>query len=295
MVVLLAGGVQADQFGAGANQFTMDFKTIGHAGNQANVAQAQFGVSRGAVGRNYGIGKHEVTVGQFNKASASDSKITDSGRVHDPHNLGSMGAASKITFYEATKFANWLTSGDAHKGAYLYSPTGVYQGVNRAAAIATYGNTYVLPTVDEWYKAAFFKSDGSGYTFHSNGKATLNTTDVNFRGSPPPGGLNHWAPWTVGSGAIENNGTYDMVGNVQEWTETPGGTSYHQMMGGAYTSPNNAGFLNSEFLGNAIGTAPLRHDSNKGFRIVAIPEPTAIAFIGLFAGGLIFIRRTFMM
>lgn len=73
----------------------------------------------------------------------------------------------------------------------------------------------MLPTEDEWYKAAYFKSDGSGYTLYATGDL------VPIAGV---GGENYdkviGLPWSVGSGITENNGTFDMNGNVGEWTES---------------------------------------------------------------------------
>jgi len=44
-------------------------------------------------------------------------------------------------------------------------------------------------------------------------------------------------PWDVGSGSQELNGTYDMMGNVQEWMESPwtsGGLRNHFVAWGAW-------------------------------------------------------------
>ena len=81
-------------------------------------------------------------------------------------------------------------------------------------ALTTYGTIYVLPSEDEWYKAAYLKSDGSGYTLYATGDSVPTAgTGANYNGA-------NSAPWNVGSGTAENNGTYDMGGNVWEWGES---------------------------------------------------------------------------
>ena len=82
---------------------------------------------------------------------------------------GSQPTASS-SWYEAAKFANWLTSGNALQGAYGFSDATTFTGVDRATALTTYGTIYVLPSEDEWYKAAYLKSDGSGYTTYATGE-----------------------------------------------------------------------------------------------------------------------------
>ena len=57
------------------------------------------------------------------------------------------------------------TSGDKSLGAYQLG-TGGSITVNRAAAISAYSTAYVLPTEDEWYKAAYYDPampGGPGY------------------------------------------------------------------------------------------------------------------------------------
>jgi len=129
--------------------------------------------------------------------------------------------------------------------------------VDVEAAIAEFGTAYTLPTFVEWHKAAFMKPDGSGFSFYTNGAGSGNVKrkkldwfeneygespkDIVLTGenqehhirhydaegnaqiiTPPkgPGGWNsnfqHY-PWAVGSSAREQNGTYDMFGNVGEY------------------------------------------------------------------------------
>jgi formylglycine-generating enzyme required for sulfatase activity len=215
-VALLASGVNADVFGSGPNQFSIDFVNIGNEGNAADSS------GYGAVGYNYRIGKFEVTLDQLAKARAVDSLISDGdeGYWNDgTRTVGAAGPASHVSAYEAMKFANWLTSGSAVNGAYQFNAGGTtLLAVDRDAAVTAYGTVYVLPSEDEWYKAAYYKpvNDGS-YSLYASGLDTVpvhgtssgwNYYNAGYVNDPP----NY--TWETGFGAEEQNGTFDMNGNV---------------------------------------------------------------------------------
>lgn len=109
-----------------------------------------------------------------------------------------------ISWYEAAQFCNYLTSGNKSLGAYHLGEDGSIT-VDRDSAISDYGVIYVLPTENEWSKAAYYKPDGSGYSTFANGEESI---------PPPDNGWNYYggaynAPWDVGTGAMEQNGTFD--------------------------------------------------------------------------------------
>jgi formylglycine-generating enzyme required for sulfatase activity len=129
--------------------------------------------------------------------------------------------------------------------------------VDVEAAIAEFGTVYTVPTFAEWYKAGFMKPDGSGFSFYTDGLGSGNVIfkelewfqneygkspkDIMLTGANQekliryydaegneqiitptkgPGGWNsHFQdyPWAVGSSTREQNGTYDMFGNVGEY------------------------------------------------------------------------------
>jgi len=280
---LVAVGAQADSFGTGGNAFTLDFVNIGNAGNAADTS------GYGAVVDAYRMGMHEVTIDQFAKARAADSRIGDGDE--NPYAIGVNGAASRTSWYEGAKFANWLTTGDAYTGAYQFDGGGTLTNVNRAAAVGTYGTVYVLPTEDEWYKAAYLKSDGSAYTLYATGDSVPGVeTDANYGGS----GGTYSTPWNVGTGNAENNGTFDMNGNVWEWNESAFDGTLNDMAegrvirGGAFSSNGDA--LRSSFRAQIN---PAGEGNNIGFRVVAIPEPSSLAMVGVACGLGLFIRRKF--
>ena len=114
-----------------------------------------------------------------------------------------------ISWYEAAQFCNYLTSGNKYSGAYKFDISGNFQEIDRTSSISTYGTTYVIPTEDEWYKAAYFKPDGSGYSLYANGTNTAPIAGVQSNYNNVIG-----QPWNIGSGTQEQNGTFDMMGNV---------------------------------------------------------------------------------
>jgi hypothetical protein len=70
---------------------------------------------------------------------------------------------------------------------------------------------------NKWYRAAYFKSNASGYCLYANGTNTAPVAGVNLNyGQTFP----YFTPWEAGSGTIEQNVTFDRMGNVWEWNET---------------------------------------------------------------------------
>lgn len=246
----------------GSTSVEIPFVNIGHAGNTADST------GFGSVSYDYSISKYEITSNEWLAITTEDSDI-ETGSASDPHS-GNQPTA-EVSWYEAAKFANWLTSGDALSGAYVFDDSNTFVGVDRDAAGSTYQTIYVLPTEDEWYKAAYYKSDGSGYTEFPTGDSTPAAgIDANYLATvnSPRG-----AAWSVGDGTEENNGTYDMAGNVWEWTENTyirGG--YY---GNVYQSLRSDKRIESDPDGEVFST---------GFRLASIsvvPEPSSTALLSL--------------
>lgn len=256
----------------------MDFVTIGNPGNAADTQVMDFGdhtTGYGAVGNNYRIGKYEVTNSQWNSFTAAAGAPTGNpSNAYDDsaYFTGAQQPTQYVSWYETLQFCNYLTSGDKSKGAYQFSGNNDnpadFLGIDRAAAQATYGTIYYLPTEDEWYKAAYYKPNGSGYSLYPNGQNTIPAAD---------NGWNYWGgsysiPWDVGTGTQEQNGTFDMAGNVREWNET---TSY-RYRGGSYGESGN---LNASTF--RPGGAPSEESSFVGFRVASVPEPATLLLLGI--------------
>jgi sulfatase modifying factor 1 len=273
----------------GGNSVDIDFVDIGNASNAADTT------GYGAVSYDYKIGTFEVTAQQWAAVSSFDANVEDN--ANDP--WSGLQPTGNVSWNEAAKFANWLTSGDALLGAYQFSDANTLTGVDRDTALTTYGTIYVLPTEDEWYKAAYFKSDGSGYTTYATGNATPDGID--FAGDTSydsvyrdDTGFNNNAPLAVGGGTIENNGTYDMGGNLYEYTESAfdgvlnDPTEQHAIRGGFYNFPSATLASSDRGIETPGGT------TSQGFRIASlsvVPEPSSIALLGLGLGSLLLRRK----
>ena len=256
----------------GADTLTIDFVDIGNTSNLGDTANTVNGNNPGAVNYEYSIGTYEVTASQWSTVLSADSNIGNAGTWS-----GSQPTAS-TTWYEAAKFANWLTSGDALTGAYNFSDASTFTGIDRDTALNTYGTIYVLPTEDEWYKAAYLKSDGSAYTLYATGDTTPTAgVEANYSTGT--------SPWDVSTGAIENNGTYDMGGNVWEWNESAfDGTldtlSENRVLRGGAWNVNSNGVKSSM----RSSTNPITTSNLNGFRVasitsIAVPEPSSTSLI----------------
>jgi formylglycine-generating enzyme required for sulfatase activity len=264
-------------------EISMDFVTIGNAGNAGDTRTGLDEYGRplanpygcGAVSSNYRIGKYEVTATQWQTINTA-AGIGDSG-----YWSGNQPVA-EISWYDAAQFCNYLTSGNKYSGAYQFDISGNFQGIDRASSISTYGTTYVIPTEDEWYKAAYYKPDDSGYSLYANG---LNTIPAADNGWNYYGGLYN-PPWNVGNGGIaEQNGTFDMMGNVWEWNETLFYGSYRGIRGGSYGDYDSDLRSSYRNYGN-----PSSEYNSVGFRVASVPEPASAAIMTL-AGLFIALKR----
>ncbi|MDC1406352.1 SUMF1/EgtB/PvdO family nonheme iron enzyme [Akkermansiaceae bacterium] len=271
----------------GGDSVDIDFVDINYNGTAAEDAGDTAVAGYGVVTYDYSIGKFEVTADQWAAVTTADTNVGNAGNWS-----GSQPTASS-SWYEAAKFANWLTSGDALQGAYGFSDATTFTGVDRDTALTTFGTIYVLPSEDEWYKAAYLKSDGSGYTTFATGDGLpVAGTDANYN-------IANTAPWNVGSGSVENNGTYDMGGNVWEWGESAfDGTldvlsESRMLRGGDWKSLST--YLRSS---NRTEFAPGNELDIVGFRVAslsaavaAVPEPSSVGLLVIGAMGCMLRRK----
>jgi formylglycine-generating enzyme len=268
-------------------------------GNPGNAADTRFGC--GAVPYTYQISKYAVSIAEW-AAFYNDPNSNKVGSFNATYNywnqgtrtVGRQAPAVYISFNQAAQYCNWLTTGDATQGAYMIEagPGYVLEIMSREEILATGNLYYVIPTEDEWCKAAYIKPDGSGYTHYAHGADTVppQSTDGSTGWNYYVGGYALPSPnrvWTVGSGTEEQNGTYNMMGNVWEWNE--------ELIFG-----HNRGLRGGSFGSSEIHLCASYRDDNDhmyesiniGFRVASIPEPGSITLLVCCAvAGLMWRRR----
>lgn len=308
---------------AGAVQ--LDLVTVGNPGNAgewAGESYGGYGPNRicGAVAYTYRIGKFEVTTGQYtaflNAVAATDSyglysanmwSAADGCKIERMGTSGSYSyrvaadwanrSVNYVSWGDAVRFCNWLTNGQptgmqnsstTEDGSYVLNGatgTAALMAVTRKADAR-----FVLPTEDEWFKAAYHKNDGvtGNYWDYPTGTNAPNEPGNNLL-SPDPGNSANFrigtsddsigAPyWRTEVGEFENSasayGTYDQSGNVWEFNETAMDATTRVMRGGAY---NN--FVNHLAATNRNKLNPATEYYPYGFRIAEVPEPASVTLL----------------
>ena len=227
-----------------------------------------------------------------------------------------------VSWYSAAMFANWATSGNIHQGAYDTSAaagwgklnasnyTGVtpHDSAEMDALVSTYGRVYVLPTEDEWYKAAYYNPTTGGYYDYatsSNSMPGSITGSGNFsrtgdgvfvEGGIDPGNYatydaDGYPPFGIPFsrtevGEHENSaspyGTFDQGGNAWEWNEAVVYEFSRGLRGGSFG--HDGFYLHArKRIFDVSFAQPSRESGSFGFRVVVIPEPATMI---LMAGGL---------
>lgn len=294
----LTTSAHADTFGTGTNQFTLDFTTIGNTNNSADTN------GYGSVGYAYRIGTYEISQNQITAATASGLRNVTAGAWTGDR------PAAHISWYESAAFVNWLNTSKGFAPAYNLS----WSGSTWSMSLWTVSNAgydanneyrsslakYFLPSENEFYKAAFGKSDGSGYYLYPTAgnsaptavtSGTASGTAVYNQGWIPPGPASIYE-----AGGRSSYGTMGQGGNIQEWQESSSdGTNNNvgdqRMVRGGYWYGASSDRLDSS---TRSSFGPSTDIVNLGFRVASvdvIPEPSTYALIGLGALALVIACR----
>jgi formylglycine-generating enzyme required for sulfatase activity len=217
-----------------------------------------------------------------------------------------------VSWGDSARFANWL-----HNGQPIIEGGGIPTGAQHAnttedgayylngamsleelMAVDRKSNAkWVIPSEDEWYKAAYYKGNLStdvGYWDHATQSYNFPSLVLGYPTDPGNNATFHYySDFTIGSpywrtevGAHENSesfyGTFDQAGNIAEWTEAKGGTTFRWLLGGSYLDT-------LIHAGDAGGDSPVRESEFTGIRVAEIPEPTSLLILVL--GGLLIRKR----
>ena len=315
VTLAVAVAARADVFQMPPPLKSLEFVAVDHPGNAADTT-----TGLGAVGYRYQIGKFDVTAAQYveflNAVAADDSHglyyASMSGSIYcNIQRAGSPGSYSYsvdsgsanrpvnfVSFGAAARFCNWLTNGQP-TGAQDVSTTedGSYS-LNDATSDAALllvtrkaGARYVLPTADEWYKAAYHKNDGvtGDYWLYPARSDEAPTAALPPGQSDPPGSANYLSMTGTGprltdvgayTGSASPYGTFDQGGLLYQWTDTVISSPPW------YTPPYTgfAMFSSSYMSGDPLQLrsdyqiwpwSPTRQYSFLGFRVARLPDRVA--------------------
>ena len=247
-------------------------------GNPGNAGDPQPQGTFGRVDYPYAIGKHEVTAGQY--AAFLDAVAgTDAHALYDVkmwthpegcgiERIGSSGSytyrvgpgwanrpVNFVSWGDAARVANWLHNGQpsgaqdlttTEDGSYFLD--GKTTDSQLEHVVREPDATWVLPTEDEWYKAAYHKNDGVTGNYWSY-PTSADSGVSNQRIDPDPGNNATFSVpvqvYTIGPphyrtevGAHDRSaspyGTFDQGGNVQEFNETVPEPDIRGIRGGSW-------------------------------------------------------------
>lgn len=275
----------ADWFGAGENRFEIPFVAIGDPGAPADTTGAPN--PAGGVGYTYWMGKYEVPEEAVRKANAQSTLDGDPLAI-TLDERGPNKPATSVGWFEAARFVNWLNEDTGHAPAYKFDSGGAFQlwqvtdpGYNPANPLRNSLAVYVLPSVDEWYKAAFYDSVAEVWWDFPIGS---DDPPIPVESGNDPG----TAVWNQVTGPADVQmaggespyGTVGQGGNISEWQESPfdgvlsviSTPDARSRRGADWGPASNGTGLSSLAGGNRLATFPA---TSLGIRIVKVPEPAS--------------------
>ena len=266
----------------------------------------------GGVDHLYRIGIFEVTAGQYteflNAVAGDDTYGVYDTAMADPsgilgcniqrtgswpnysYSVASDWADRPVNFVswgDAARFANWMHNGQrtgaqglttTEDGSYFLA--GATSNADLLAVRRKCGATWVIPSEDEWYKAAYHTVfvAGNYFVYPTRGDIVPSNDLIE-----PDAGNNATffdSGFTVGKpyyrtivGAHENSespyGTFDQGGNVSEWIEDA-------VLGGSNRGLRGGSFEDTSGLHAADrdSSSPVQGSSRIGFRVAMVPYPT---------------------
>jgi formylglycine-generating enzyme len=290
-------------FASSASAVTMAWTPIGNPGNACDPQPTPPnnpytpGGCFGGVPYTYSIGTYDVTNAQYieflNAKAVSDPlALYDTAMVYSITRSGSSGSyvysavagredmpVNYVSFFDALRFTNWMNNGQGNAGTEsgAYTLLGGSAIPSNSGTIArNAGAAIVLPSENEWYKAAYYAPGSATYFDYPAGSnspttcsaptAALNSANCNGYDVTPVGSY---------TGSPSPYGTFDQGGDVLQWNEavvnpTYGCSNCRGNRGGAWSTSQD--WLAASFRSYSPDG---QNDSQVGFRLAMIPEPSS--------------------
>jgi len=294
--------VITETFGAGPDPISIDFVSVGNPGNAADRYGVtwQKGRDPGSVGYEYFIGKYEIRRSDIEKANIQGNLGIS---LYDTTYAGWSGGnkpATSISWREAARFVNYLNTSSGYLPAYKITIDGSSQslalwnsgdeGYNPNNPFRNALSKYVIPSIDEWHKAAFYDPIKNTYSKYPTGSdedpvPIQNGLDGTVYGQSV---LSQTGPADVfAAGSLSSYGTMAQGGNALEWMETsydlqnddPQEVRWYG--GGSWVDSTGLVLLQSKGL-YATYANPDTEYFHLGFRVASVPEPSSFS-LALFA------------
>ena len=309
-------------FGSGPNTFTMEFVPVGNPGNAANAVVTTLPPDPmappgppttvtnfiGAVPYSFRMAKFEVTRGMVSAVNSA-GMMNLALRPSPPGGTGTNQPAMGISWNMMARFVNWLNTSQGFSPAYKFSRSASPMdgnddniqlwatndpGYNPANPFRNANAVYVLPSEDEWYKAAFHGGTNKYWLYPTAQDAAPQSVASGTNGAVYSGmgpGETRTNPATVNlAGGPSFYGTVGQGGNVWEMTESSlsrtnnSATNGRIQYGGDWTSFSNT-LANNFRSGFAVPPTNSASYNNVGFRVAQIlPVPSAPTIVSITPG-----------
>lgn len=271
-------------FGSGANEFQMEFVPISPGTTPDMTGSPN---PAGAVSYPFLMGKYEVSRDMITKANAAGMLgIT----LQDMSSFGGNGVnrpATGISWFEAAKFVNWLNADQGFNAAYKFDAGGTFQlwqsgdpGFDATNPFRNSLANYVLPSVHEWYKAAYYDPMTMTYFDFPTGS---DTAPMAVAGGTTAGtavynqGVFQGPADIMNAGGLSPFGTMGQGGNVWEWEETE-----YDLVNSSVSSSRGVRGGVWVYLSNSLSSSTRRDvdpafESNLiGFRVASLSSPANV-------------------
>lgn len=167
------------------------------------------------------------------------------------------------------------------------------------------GATVWIPTVNEWFKAAYYDPNKGGvgvggYWLHANQSDSMTSNDFTVAGAANYYDGNYAKDENSLPTYLTDAGAYgadsqnyyrinDMAGNVYEWNDLTGSSDLIRGIGGGAWGQSELSLRSSASAQNYED--PSNENIYYGFRVASVPEPSALVLTVLFSAACVTRRK----